>query len=377
MRALLTRRFVKVSAEDRLIDVSGQIAENRASHCIVLEQPRGEFLGVVRVRDAAAMPIGRIFADLISPVPTFRVAKSLTPTAFVQWVARENLEDAVVLSNSGQFVGVVTRESLCDWQLKERIRTLTTLENRATVQDRLVARLGRKIRTQAAALKEAIAQLEEFSYAVSHDVRTPLRAMRGYAAALQEDYGPRLDETAKDYLQRIILAGQRLDRLMLGVHSYSLVSRAQVRVRRLDLGEIVAEAIAEKKRTTPGADIRVVAPLEGMWGVRTLLSQCISQLLDNALKFSVKGRPPVVRVWSERVGKDARLWVEDNGLGVRPEHHERIFQLFEQIHGEAAFDGIGMGLAIVRRAMEKMGGTVGVETAGESTGSRFWLRLRG
>lgn len=375
MREVLTQRLVKVSAEDRLTDVSRLITENRASHCVVLDQPRGDFLGVVRVRDAVTMPVDRIFADLISPLPVYRVKKDQPPTELAELADQEQWEDAVVLSPSGKFIGLVTRESLCDWRLKERTRQQTSLEKRASLQERSVVRLGRKVRIQAAALKDAISQLEEFSYAVSHDVRTPLRAMRGYAVALQDDYGPRLDETAKDYVQRIIRASHQLDRLTMGVLSYSQISRIEVTIRRLDLNKIVAESVAETKKNSPQAEIQVQMPLEAARGDRALVSQCVGQLLDNAVKFVAKGTLPVVKIWTERLGPDVRLWIEDNGLGIRPEHRGRIFQLFEQVHAQSAAPGIGVGLAIVRRAMEKMEGAVGVEASPEG-GSRFWLSLR-
>jgi signal transduction histidine kinase len=105
-----------------------------------------------------------------------------------------------------------------------------------------------------------------------------------------------------------------------------------------------------------------------------LLSRAISNLLDNAVKFVRPRTPPKIRVWHEHKGKGVRLWIEDNGIGIDPAHQGMLFRAFERIHPEQGYEGTGIGLAIVRKAIERMGGQVGVESDGK-TGSRFWIEL--
>ena len=111
-------------------------------------------------------------------------------------------------------------------------------------------------------------------------------------------------------------------------------------------------------------------------GHEALATQCLSNLLDNAVKFVAPGVHPQVRVWTEPRANRVRVWVEDNGIGVSKEYHERIFRMFERLHANERYPGTGIGLAIVRKAVERMGGQAGVESE-PGKGSRFWLDLNG
>jgi signal transduction histidine kinase len=107
---------------------------------------------------------------------------------------------------------------------------------------------------------------------------------------------------------------------------------------------------------------------------RGTLVRVVANLLSNAVKFVEPGKAPMVRVSTEPRGGRVRLWVEDNGIGLKPEHRERIFRVFERLHGVEKYPGTGIGLAIVRKGMERMGGAAGVES-GPGNGSRFWVEL--
>jgi signal transduction histidine kinase len=112
-----------------------------------------------------------------------------------------------------------------------------------------------------------------------------------------------------------------------------------------------------------------------VWANEATLTQCISNLLGNAIKFVAPGEEPRVRIRAERLGEDARIWFEDNGIGIDPRDQERIFGIFVKVHPVQTYNGTGIGLSIVRRAAEKMGGKVGLESE-PGKGSRFWLQLR-
>lgn len=235
--------------------------------------------------------------------------------------------------------------------------------------------LERTVNERTASLREAIAQMEEFSYSVSHDLRAPVRAMQCYAEVLLEDYGGQLDETAKKYLERIINAGLRMDRLIQDTLTYSRLSRREMELKPIALDKLARDvARLYLDMGSSQADIVVEGQLFGVIGHEASLSQAISNLLHNALKFVAPGTVPKVRIRSERRNGDVRLWIEDNGIGIKPEYQHRLFSVFERIHPEKNYEGTGIGLAIVRKAVERMGGKVGVESDGIS-GSRFWIQL--
>jgi signal transduction histidine kinase len=224
-------------------------------------------------------------------------------------------------------------------------------------------------------LSTANEELEAFSYSVSHDLRSPLRAMQGYAQALLEDYGTRLEPQAADYLQRIERAAVRMDGLVHDVLAYSRLAKADVQIGPVDLDTIVQEIVRDSLGLHEAkARVRVKAPLQPVMGHEACLTQCLSNLLENSAKFITSDRTPEITVRTEPRDGQVRLWVEDNGIGIDPAHHARVFQMFGRVHHSSRYEGTGMGLTIVKKAVERMGGAIGLESAlGE--GSRFWIDL--
>lgn len=255
--------------------------------------------------------------------------------------------------------------------ITESVRAKEALANQQKELERLVSE-------RTASLQDAVTQMEEFSYSVSHDLRAPLRAMQGYASALLEDYqGKVLDSEGVDYLQRIANAGLRMDRLTRDVLVYSKIPRTSLQLHAVPLDKLVSDiALQYSENKTQGTEIAVETPLLPVIGNDSFLAQAISNLVDNAVKFTSPGKTPQIRIWTEAREGNVRLWVEDNGIGVRPEHQKRIWGMFERVHPQTKFDGTGIGLAIVRKTIERMNGTMGVVSDG-ATGSKFWIQLPG
>jgi PAS domain S-box-containing protein len=235
--------------------------------------------------------------------------------------------------------------------------------------------LERRIEERTSSLREAISHLQEFSYSVSHDLRAPVRAMQGYARVLREDYGDRLDDNGKEYLDRIIRGGARMDRLVQDILTYTSLSRREIQLHPVSLDQLVHDTVQQfPQMQPPRAEIVIQGKLPSVMAHEASLSQAISNLLNNAVKFVAPGALPRVRIRAERRDGQVRLWVEDNGIGIQPKHQHRLFGMFERVHHHAIYEGTGIGLAIVRRAAERMGGSAGVESDG-FTGSSFWIQL--
>ncbi|HXE56536.1 MAG TPA: PAS domain S-box protein [Gemmatimonadales bacterium] len=243
--------------------------------------------------------------------------------------------------------------------------------------------LEQRVAERTAELQESYDQLEAFSYSVSHDLRAPIRAIQGFTEAILDESGARLTAESLEYADRIVAATRRMDSLIRDLLAFSRVSRLQLSLEPLSLRSVVDEALShsalerEEREATVDADI---PPSVGVLGHRTTLVQVIRNLLSNAFKFTRPGERPRVRIRCERrddaLGCRIRFWVEDEGIGIARRHFDRIFGVFERLHGEARFAGTGVGLAIVKKGVERMGGSVGVESE-EGRGSRFWVELGG
>ncbi len=236
--------------------------------------------------------------------------------------------------------------------------------------------LEEKVRDRTEQLRERNEELETFGHSISHDLRAPLRAMHGFSQALIEDCGDQLDETGRDYAERVVAGAKRMDALIQDLLSYSRVSRADMGLTSVSLHEVAEEALeqVEADVTSSGANVQIAADLPMVMAHRVALVQAVANLIANGVKFIPAGRAPVIRVHAERENGHVRLWVEDNGIGIDPAHHERVFGVFERLHKSENYPGTGIGLAIVRKSVERMGGHVGVISA-VGSGSRFWIEL--
>ncbi len=247
------------------------------------------------------------------------------------------------------------------------------------------AELEQRVTERTSELQLANDALEAFAYSVSHDLRAPLRAIEGMGQALLEDYASQLPAEGQMFGRRIVGAAQQMEVLIQNLLDYSRLSRAELRLQPLNLNLVVTDVITQMQEelNAAQANVTVEGPLPVVIGQYILLVQAIANLISNAIKFVAPGVQPRIRIWAESTpiepaGSEAdprvRLWIEDNGIGIEPRFQERVFQVFERLHGAETYPGTGIGLAIVQKGIERMGGRVGLDsTTGE--GSRFWLEL--
>ncbi|HEX7902018.1 MAG TPA: ATP-binding protein [Planctomycetota bacterium] len=225
-------------------------------------------------------------------------------------------------------------------------------------------------------LTAAVQELEAFTYTVAHDLRGPLRAMGGLSDLLLDDCRDQLDEEHKDYLRRIKDASARMDLLIRDLLAYSRLCRGEMKRETVSLSAVIDDVLEEMgdELAESGARVEVIPPIPPVLGQAGILGQVVSNLVANAAKFVAPGVEPRIRISAETRDGWVRLWIDDNGIGIPPEHFSRVFRIFERLHPQDSYPGTGVGLAIVQRAIDRMSGRVGVDSR-PGEGSRFWIEL--
>jgi len=220
-------------------------------------------------------------------------------------------------------------------------------------------------------------ELESFSYSVSHDLKAPLRAISGFAAIISRRHREALNEEARHYFDNIITASERMSALITDLLEYSRLGRRTLELRPVPLGQIVGEIgeILASKIAESGAVVTVPEMMPVVLGDPGLLRQVFTNLLENALLFRKKAIPLRVEIGYTEGEDEITIGVVDNGIGIPGEFHDKIFNMFQRLHSDEEYPGTGIGLAIVRKAMNLMKGNVRLHSA-PGEGSTFYVILR-
>jgi len=229
-----------------------------------------------------------------------------------------------------------------------------------------------KVRTEQ--LEAANKELESFSYSISHDLRAPLRAIDGYARMLLKKHGDSFDEESARRFNTIRSNAQMMGQLIDDLLSFSRLSRARLSLADLDMSGLIAEVWAELTENSERRPDFVFNGIPSCLGDRTLIRQVLSNLLSNAVKFSSKNDRARIEMGSRRQGNENVYYVKDNGVGFDMQYHDKLFGVFQRLHGADEFEGTGVGLAIVQRIVHRHGGRVWAE-AKENEGATFYFSL--
>lgn len=240
------------------------------------------------------------------------------------------------------------------------------------------SRIEAEVKERTAELSAINRQMETFCYSMSHDLKAPLRGIHLFAQMLLQDHGPELADGAKQCIDRIQESATKMNRLVNDLLEYSRVSTAKFIVTPVEISKVTNEAIRllAAEIQEQGAAIQIESNLGVVLGHEATLIQVMLNLLGNALRYGKLGVAPVLTVRSETRGSYIKILVQDNGIGIAPEYHRKIFEIFERVPTPKTQDSTGVGLAIVAKAIERLGGTVGVEST-PGAGSTFWFELPG
>ncbi len=328
----------------------------------------------------------RVVLQLTKSAYSHQTAAAMNEALLVSGLHQLELREAAEKSN------VRLQLEITDHKLTEQALQSAQAKLRADAD-----KLEDAVAERTTQLRATLGELEAFSYSLAHDLRAPLRAIHGFTQFALELPRDEVAPSAVALLNRVITAAIRMDSLIQDVLSVSHVISRPITVESIDVDALVHTLVEERPELSPPrVQITIESPLLRMLGHEAFLSQCLTNLLSNAVKFVERGVVPRVRVWSEDRGTPVpvkpeaagaaegapgpapraivRLWVEDNGIGIAPDAHRKIFEIFQRLNSSPPFEGSGIGLAIVRKAIERMGGQVGVESE-TGKGSRFWLEL--
>jgi len=347
---------------------------------LILDDNLTVLYGNRRISEILKLPLSQVIGTHAATFVPADLREAFAALMAESWIA--SLQRELVLRRSDQtLVPVQISTSPASFDGVRRlcvvISDLTDQKNREADRAAEQQVAQDEIQRHAIELEASNRELEAFIYSVSHDLRAPLRHIHRFSTLLQEDYSKTLGSEAQDILGRIGSAAEHMDGLIGGLLGYSKLSRGEITLQTVDTTAVVNEVLQQLSEDLKesGADLQVRAPLDPVRADLLLLGQAVSNLVSNAIKFVVQGKQPHIRIWTEDRGSLIRLWIEDQGIGIsRQDQEKKLFRVFERLAGEE-YPGNGIGLAIVKRAADRMGGSVGLESE-PGEGSRFWIELQ-
>jgi light-regulated signal transduction histidine kinase (bacteriophytochrome) len=228
---------------------------------------------------------------------------------------------------------------------------------------------------RTAQIETSVKELEDFTYTVSHDLRTPLRAIGGFSRILEEDYGDKLDDEARRLIGVVCENARKMGQLIDDLLTFSRLGRKPVAATSINMEALARSALTEIGAPAAAGRARIeIHLLPEAWGDPALIKQVWTNLLSNAIKFSGKREQPVIELSGRADGAESVYCVKDNGAGFDMQYYEKLFGVFQRLHSEAEFFGVGVGLAIVRRIVSRHGGRVWAEGKVDE-GAAFYFSL--
>ncbi len=235
--------------------------------------------------------------------------------------------------------------------------------------------LEQRVRDRTTQLEAANKELEAFSYSISHDLRAPLRHIAGYIEILQGETADKLDQQAREYLQTVADSAKNLGELIDALLAFSRMGRVEMRRQSVSLAALVEEARRELQRDSEGRDIVwQIGKLPEVQGDAVMLRQVLINLISNALKYTRKRGQVKIEIGANELENEIVFFIRDNGVGFDMKYADKLFGVFQRLHNENGFEGVGIGLANVRRIIHRHGGRTWAEGKPD-VGATFYFSI--
>jgi signal transduction histidine kinase len=276
----------------------------------------------------------------------------------------------------GRIIGVMTLIMLQSFFIGLLLVERKRRQRAKEALDKLNLELEQRIAARTAALAAKSRELETFAYSVAHDLKAPLRGIEGYSRLLLEDHIDDLNDEGRGFLKTIRTSTEEMDQLIGDLLDYSRLERRELKSDRIELKALVKSVVEQAEREVAGRGLDVAVNVNGGFVHADVngLTQALKNYLDNAIKFTKDVTNPRIEIGSEESRDSCRIWVRDNGVGFDNKYKDRIFDIFQRLNRSEDYPGTGIGLAIVRKSMERMGGRAWGE--GEpGRGATFYLEI--
>lgn len=321
-------------------------------------------------------PTFQLLMQLIHPDDRERISmnieRSMTDPSVINWFEEYRLQ-----RKDGSYALVLDRAIFIRNQQGRTTRALgaiTDISYRREYEESL-RQLNQQLEASIRELATSNQELEQFAYVASHDLQEPLRMITSFLTQLEKKYSDQLDKKAQQYIHFAVDGARRMRNIILDILQFSRVGKHEDELQPLDLAEIVAEVCVLQRQTITEKKAKVTqTQLPVLHTYRSPMLQIFQNLIGNALKYSKPDVAPVIQVTAKKQGDEWLFAVRDNGIGIGEEYYQKIFVIFQRLHLKSEYTGTGMGLAIVKKIVENLGGRIWVESVPDE-GSTFYFTL--
>jgi len=375
----LERRSAEVASTNRFLD---SLIENIPNMVFIKDVPDLRFVHLNRAgEDLLGRPRAEVLGktdDELFPAEEAASFTAMDREVLARGTVGDIREETIHTTDKG--VRILHTKKVPVLDDRGRPRHLLGISEDVTEQrtmEKEILRLNTTLAERASQLEVSNHELESFSYSVSHDLRSPLHAIEGFAQVLEERYGAGLDERGRRYLGLIRINTSRMGVLIDELLDFSRLARRPLELSRVDTEAMVREVVelALQSHANMGNKPEIeIGPLPAAMADDVLIRQVWANLISNAVKYSSKKQRPLIQVSGHRVGREVVFTVRDNGVGFDMAYYDRLFEVFQRVHHASEFEGTGIGLAIVQRIVVRHGGRVWAESKVDQ-GARFHFAL--